>query len=92
MTMCRIAPAVVLALTLGGHVLAQSYPAKPVRAIIPAGTGTPTDIAGRAIGLAISPHLGQQIIIDNRVGANGIIGIIGMASGIHDLQIAGSLQ
>ncbi len=82
MTMCRIAPAVVLALALGGHVLAQSYPAKPVRAIIPAGTGTPTDIAGRAIGLAIAPHLGQQIIIDNRVGANGIIG---MASGIHDL-------
>lgn len=55
--------------------LAQSYPVKPVRAILPAGTGTPTDLVGRAIGQAISPHLGQQIIIENRVGANGIIGM-----------------
>lgn len=53
----------------------QSYPVKPVRAILPAGTGTPTDLTGRAIGQAIAPHLGQQIIIENRVGANGIIGI-----------------
>jgi tripartite-type tricarboxylate transporter receptor subunit TctC len=60
---------------LGTHTMAQSYPVKPVRAILPAGTGTPTDLVGRAIGQAITTHLGQQIIIENRVGANGIIGM-----------------
>lgn len=66
---------IAAAALLPGHPMAQSYPVKPVRAILPAGTGTPTDIVGRAIGQAISPILGQQIIIENRVGANGIIGM-----------------
>ena len=75
MAATRFLKLLIVAMPLCVNAFGQSYPVKPVRAILPAGTGTPTDLTGRAIGQAIAPHLGQQIIIENRVGANGIIGM-----------------
>ena len=54
--------------------LAQSYPAKPVRFIIPFPPGGPTDIMGRLAADTLSKALGTQFIADNRGGAGGNIG------------------
>jgi tripartite-type tricarboxylate transporter receptor subunit TctC len=53
---------------------AQSYPAKPVRMIVPFPAGGATDIVGRLIAQKLSESFGQQVIVDNRGGAGGTIG------------------
>jgi tripartite-type tricarboxylate transporter receptor subunit TctC len=53
---------------------AQAYPAKPVRLIVPFPPGGGTDFVARAIQPRLAEALGQQIIIDNRAGATGIVG------------------
>jgi tripartite-type tricarboxylate transporter receptor subunit TctC len=53
---------------------AQTYPTRPVRMIIPAGAGGITDILGRVIAAKLTDALGQQVIVDNRPGASGIVG------------------
>jgi tripartite-type tricarboxylate transporter receptor subunit TctC len=52
----------------------QSYPARPIRMIIPWPPGQATDLAGRVVALKLSELLGQQVIADNRPGAGGMIG------------------
>ncbi|MBI3371027.1 MAG: tripartite tricarboxylate transporter substrate binding protein [Betaproteobacteria bacterium] len=53
---------------------AQSYPAKPIRLIVPWAPGGTTDILGRIIGQKMSENWGQPVVIDNRGGAAGNIG------------------
>jgi len=53
---------------------AQTYPARPVRLIVPIAPGGASDILGRLIGQWLSERLGQPFIIDNRPGAGGNIG------------------
>ena len=53
---------------------AESYPSRPVRMIIPAGAGGITDILGRVIAPKLGESLGQQVVVDNRPGASGIVG------------------
>jgi tripartite-type tricarboxylate transporter receptor subunit TctC len=70
----------VLSLTiLSGFIrsqaLAQAYPSKPVRLIVPYPAGGPIDVIARLLGQKLTENLGQQVIIDNRGGANGIIGV-----------------
>jgi tripartite-type tricarboxylate transporter receptor subunit TctC len=55
-----------------GH--AQSWPARPVRFIVPFPPGGATDLAGRTVADRLSRALGQQFIVDNRAGASGAIG------------------
>lgn len=52
----------------------QNYPSKPIRAIVPFAPGGGTDIAMRVIGQKLVERWGQQVIVDNRGGANGNIG------------------
>ena len=66
--------AITLLAILPGVVLAQAYPNKPVRLIIPFGTGGPGDAIGRMIGRQLTESLGQPVVIDNRSGATTIIG------------------
>ena len=77
MTRSAIAIAIALALLLvlaTSHVLAQPYPNKPIRMIVPwPPTGT-VDILGRTIGQKLSESMGQNVVVDNRGGANGMIG------------------
>ena len=54
---------------------AQAYPAKPIRLIVPFPPGGGVDFIGRIVGQKLSERLGQQVAIDNRAGANGIVGL-----------------
>src|SRR4051812_31722282 len=54
--------------------IAQTYPAKPVRMISPFPPGGGTDAVARVIAQALSDQLGQQVLVDSRGGANGVIG------------------
>jgi len=53
----------------------QSYPTKPIRLVIGSFPGGGIDLAGRIVAQKMSESLGQQVIVDNRGGANGIIGM-----------------
>ena len=53
---------------------AQGYPTKPVRVIIPFGAGGSTDVLIRIVASKLPDSLGQQVVIDNRTGAGGMIG------------------
>jgi tripartite-type tricarboxylate transporter receptor subunit TctC len=61
-------------MVLGQALFAQSYPAKPIRIIAPSGAGGPVDVICRLVSQGLSEMVGQQVIVDNRVGAAGLIG------------------
>ncbi len=58
----------------GAAVHAQPFPSKPIRAVVPFAAGSATDQIGRAFAERMSATLGQQIVIDNKPGANGMLG------------------
>src|SRR5688500_12002126 len=64
----------VLALLACGPAAAQSWPAKPLRLIIPFPPGGSNDVVGRAIGVQLAERVGQGVVIDNRGGAGSVIG------------------
>jgi len=70
----RLLQCLFVALLLPGIALAQSYPAKPVRLIVPFAPGGTTDVLARLVGQKLAEALGQQFVIDNRPGAAGNIG------------------
>lgn len=51
-----------------------SYPSRPVRIIAPSGAGGPVDVVCRIVAQGLGDHLGQQVVVENRVGAAGLIG------------------
>ena len=65
---------VFLALTLYAFTASAAYPERPIRLVVPAAPGGAIDVVGRIVGLKLSEVLAQNVIIDNRAGANNIIG------------------
>jgi tripartite-type tricarboxylate transporter receptor subunit TctC len=60
-------------LLLAGTALAQAYPSKSIKFIVPFSAGSATDIVARTVGDAMSKSMGQTILIENRLGAGGTI-------------------
>ncbi|HUP95048.1 MAG TPA: tripartite tricarboxylate transporter substrate binding protein [Burkholderiales bacterium] len=67
--------AFVLVLAASSGAWAQAFPTKPIRFVVPFAPGGSTDTLARALGQKISEFLGHQVVIDNRTGANGNIGM-----------------
>ena len=61
-------------LACGGALAADGYPNRPVRMILPFGVGGSTDVLVRIVATRLPDALGQQVVIDNRTGAGGLIG------------------
>jgi tripartite-type tricarboxylate transporter receptor subunit TctC len=67
-----------------GGALADTYPSRPIKIIVPFGPGGSGDISARLIGRQIEEKTGQAVVVDNRAGANGIVGTMGAKTASAD--------
>ncbi|MCF6745369.1 tripartite tricarboxylate transporter substrate binding protein [Blastococcus sp. KM273128] len=68
----------------GGDAAASDYPTETITLIVPYAAGGPTDLAGRTIGSCIEEELGQTVVVENREGASGSVGMQAMIAGGND--------
>jgi tripartite-type tricarboxylate transporter receptor subunit TctC len=78
-----LAVLVTMMLAIHGHA-ADPYPNRPVRMIVPFNAGGATDIIARIVSQKLSESLGQNVFVDNRPGANGVIGTEVVARSLPD--------
>ena len=71
----QILMALMLAAAGAGLAHAQSYPVRPVKLVVASSPGGGSDILGRLLAQRLTELLGQQVIVENRAGASGIIGV-----------------
>ena len=81
----RTAVASLLCLSLAAAAQADSgYPARPIKLVVPASAGGEPDILARLVAHRMAADLGQPIVVDNKVGAGGLIGVASVASAKAD--------
>jgi tripartite-type tricarboxylate transporter receptor subunit TctC len=73
----RLALALLLALP-AGTALAQAWPSRPIKIIVPYPPGGQTDVVSRWLGEQLQAVLGQPFVIDNKAGAQGVVGIVAL--------------
>jgi len=81
--MRRTLAACALALS-SGAALAQAYPSRPIKFLVPFSPGSGTDIIARTVGEAMSKNIGQPVIVENKPGAGGTIAAAQVARGEAD--------
>jgi len=70
----RLMAAALALSVIGQGALAQAYPTKPVRIVVPVTTGGPSDLVARIVGDKLTTTLGKAVIIENRPGASQVVG------------------
>ena len=80
----RLTGAVACLILFVSIAAAQTYPTRQITLVVPFAPGGPADFLGRLIGQKMSEELGQQIVVDNRPGANTIIGAQAVAKAAPD--------
>jgi len=80
----RIAAALVAALAVAGPALGQPYPAKPIKLIVPFPPGGGTDIVSRHVAKQLSESAGWTIVVENKAGAGGTLGLTEAARAAPD--------
>ena len=78
----QLALAIVASATFAA--LAQGFPNKPIKAIVPFAAGSATDQIGRAFASKMSEALGQPIVVENKAGVNGMLGADAVAKSAPD--------
>src|SRR5437899_12056056 len=73
-----------LALVIPAVAVAQNFPVKPIKLVVPFPPGGPNDIIARAVGQRMSELIGQPVTIDNRGGAGGVLGTDAVAKAEPD--------
>jgi len=80
----RLGGALLAFVVSGAWALAQPYPSRPITMVVPFAPGGPADFLGRLIAQKLGEDVGQQIVVDNRPGANTIIGAQAVAKAKPD--------
>jgi len=80
----RVAAALLALASLTAPVLAQDYPARPVKIIVPFAAGGPADLYARMVGRRLQEALGQPFVIDDRPGAGSVVGTDAAAKSAPD--------
>jgi len=76
--------AIALAALCTGSAMAQSWPARPIRLLVPLAAGSTADIISRAVGTELSRTLGQPVVVENKPGAGGTIAMAEVARSAPD--------
>lgn len=74
----------LLVAALPAFAVAQAYPAKPIHIVVPFPPGGPTDVLGRLLGQSLGEAFGQSVVIDNKSGAAGNLGVDQLAKAAPD--------
>lgn len=80
----RIIAAVLLCNAVFTPAIAQTYPSRALRLVVPFGAGTATDLVARHVGLGLASELGQPVAVENRPGGGGMIGAEAVARSVPD--------
>ncbi|MDP2095808.1 MAG: tripartite tricarboxylate transporter substrate-binding protein, partial [Hydrogenophaga sp.] len=80
----RLLATAAAALACSSAALAQAWPDKPIKAVVPFAAGSATDTIGRAFAQKMQEALGQPIVIDNKPGVNGMLGADAVAKAAPD--------
>lgn len=83
-TRTTLAPILISLFLAPAAALAQAYPTKPIRLIVPFPAGGGVDFIGRIAAQGMSKRIGQQVVVENRAGANAIVGLEVLKSSAPD--------
>ena len=79
-----LAAVACMATGIGSNALAQAYPNKPIKVVVPFAPGGATDVLARVLAEKMAVGLGQPLVVDNKPGAAGIIGTTAVAKAAPD--------